>query len=386
MCVCVCVCECVCVCVHVQVHISLSLSLNLCVCVCVCVCACACMRACVCVHVCMRMCVHVHVCVYACQCECVHVCVCLCVCVWYLLHCRLCPSTAWSSLPSVLQLPLSFPGLWLFVCLFPQNVISPMTCQLSLSVICHSVLLIAHLLFFIWAMCPAHFHFAFVTWPTMSVTLLLWCFRFYLLIWCSAFFFPFLIGLFRASWLLHFLKTVFGFCKSSSVRYPGWRQSFFMGRCLSRKIFLYFPKMLPPAFILFKTSYFLFSVTTVCSRNFTVTLAISVSSLFVCHLLHQYLSWTGFLINESWDQPSDFLHSQSLSNWCSKSPVPSAGRPISSADLGSDGLCLSVCMHSFTLLVRYFKRLSELLLLAVWGNKGPPASCCHFLTWRSTCA
>ena len=39
--------------------------------------------------------------------------------------------------------------------------------------ICHPVLLIVHLLSFILAMCPAHFHFALVTYWTVSVTLVL---------------------------------------------------------------------------------------------------------------------------------------------------------------------------------------------------------------------
>ena len=37
--------------------------------------------------------------------------------------------------------------------------------------ICHSVLLIVHLLSFLWVMCPAHFHFILVTYWTASVTL-----------------------------------------------------------------------------------------------------------------------------------------------------------------------------------------------------------------------
>ena len=39
--------------------------------------------------------------------------------------------------------------------------------------ICHSVLLIVHLLSFIWAMCPAHFRFVLVMYWTTSVTLVL---------------------------------------------------------------------------------------------------------------------------------------------------------------------------------------------------------------------
>ena len=39
--------------------------------------------------------------------------------------------------------------------------------------VCHSVLLIVHLLSFIQAMCPTHFHFVLVTYWTMSVTLVL---------------------------------------------------------------------------------------------------------------------------------------------------------------------------------------------------------------------
>ena len=39
--------------------------------------------------------------------------------------------------------------------------------------VCHSVLLIVHLLSFVRAMCPAHFHFVLVTYWTLSVTLVL---------------------------------------------------------------------------------------------------------------------------------------------------------------------------------------------------------------------
>ena len=62
--------------------------------------------------------------------------------------------------------------------LLPHNVISLMTFWSSdwsytLYLTLHSVLLIVHLLSFILAMCPAHFHFVLVMYWTMSVTLVL---------------------------------------------------------------------------------------------------------------------------------------------------------------------------------------------------------------------
>ena len=62
------------------------------------------------------------------------------------------------------------------------------------------------------------------------------------------------------------------------------------GRCLSRKISLYFPQTLHPVFILIKTSCFVpFSIAIVCPRYFLFIFSISVP-FFVCCLLCQYLS------------------------------------------------------------------------------------------------
>ena len=87
---------------------------------------------------------------------------------------RLCPSTAGSSPPPVFHLSLSFAVL----------VHTPPCCPTMSSLqrrvglptdltpsVCHSVFLIVHLLSFIWAMCPAHFHFVLVSYWTMRVIL-----------------------------------------------------------------------------------------------------------------------------------------------------------------------------------------------------------------------
>ena len=80
---------------------------------------------------------------------------------------------------ALLQNPLTFSVLC-YPCpnrsMLPHNVISPTTLWSSTDLtrsICHSVLVIVHLLSFIRAMCPAHFHFALVTYWTLRVTLVL---------------------------------------------------------------------------------------------------------------------------------------------------------------------------------------------------------------------
>ena len=87
-----------------------------------------------------------------------------------LFYSRLCPFTAGSSPP---------PESTNFLCpLLPLSILLPIApqCHLSNDVfslptdltpfICHSVLLIVHLLSCIWATCTAHFHFALVTYWT----------------------------------------------------------------------------------------------------------------------------------------------------------------------------------------------------------------------------
>ena len=107
---------------------------------------------------------------------------------------------------------------------------------------CHSVLLIVHLLSFIRAMCPAHFHFVLVTYWTMSVTLVL-CLMAVLRI--LSFSLTLSILLFIARWL------VSSFFTNAFVRDHVWhpyviagkthwlKTSLFrlIGRCMSRKIF-----------------------------------------------------------------------------------------------------------------------------------------------------
>ena len=113
--------------------------------------------------------------------------------------------------------------------------------------VCHSVLLIVHLLSFIRAICPAHFHFVLATYWTMSVTLVL-----HLIMVLHILSFSLTLGilLFKARWL------VSSFFTNAFVRDHVWRpyviagkthrlKTFLcrlMGRCLSRKISLYFPK------------------------------------------------------------------------------------------------------------------------------------------------
>ena len=99
------------------------------------------------------------------------------VCIHVLSCWRLCPPTAGSSpspessnvFCSLLSLPMSFP--------VAHNVISQTTFRYIPNgltpFIFYSVLLMVHLLSFIRAMFPAHFHFSFVTCSAVSVTLVL---------------------------------------------------------------------------------------------------------------------------------------------------------------------------------------------------------------------
>ena len=85
----------------------------------------------------------------------------------------LCPSTAGSSPPPVFHLSLSFAILIHAAPYCPT--MSSLQRRFGLPTdltpsVCHSVLPIVHLLSFIRAMCPAHFHFVLVTYWTMSVT------------------------------------------------------------------------------------------------------------------------------------------------------------------------------------------------------------------------
>ena len=117
--------------------------------------------------------------------------------------------------------------------------------------ICHSVLLIVHLL----SSRQAHFHFALVTHWTMYVTLVL-CLK------ILSVNFTFSICLSMARWVVSsFFTNAF---VRNHVWHPcviagktHWLATFLfrlMGRFLSRKISLYFPKTLHPAFILIETS------------------------------------------------------------------------------------------------------------------------------------
>ena len=93
-----------------------------------------------------------------------------------LFYSRLCPSTAGSSPPpesSIFLCPLLSLSIMLLVA--PQCHLSNdvLVFRLILHPLSATVLLIVHLLSYIRAMCPVHFHFVLVTYWTMSVTLVL---------------------------------------------------------------------------------------------------------------------------------------------------------------------------------------------------------------------
>ena len=138
--------------------------------------------------------------------------------------------------------------------------------------VCHSVLLMFYLLSFIRAMCPAHFHFVLVTYWAVSVTLVL-CLMVVLRILSSSLTLSILLSI--ARWLVsNFFTNAF---VRGHVWHPyviagktHWLKTFLfklIGRCLSRKISLYFPKTLHPDFILIETCCFvLFSIAIVYPR------------------------------------------------------------------------------------------------------------------------
>ena len=207
-----------------------------------------------------------------------------------LFYSRLCPSTARSSPP---------PKASNFLCpLLSLSIPLPVVpqCHLSNGVlvfqpmffICHSVLLIVHLLSFIRVMCPAHFHFALVKYRTMSVTLvfcLMMLLRFFRLVWHLAFYFPWLVCLFHVCSLMLLQEAMSGIHMSLLVRV--WLKAFHFRlsrRCLSRKISVYFTKTLHPACILIETSCLVpFFIATVCSR-YVQLVTFSISILSTCTL------------------------------------------------------------------------------------------------------
>ena len=220
-------------------------------------------------------------------------------------------STAGSSPPSVFHLSLSLAILvhTTFCCptmsSLQQHIGLPADLMPN---ICHSVLVMVHLLSFIWVMCPAHSYFAIVTYWTMSVTLVL-CLMIVLQI--LSFGVTFSIFLSMAGWLVssfftnafmrdhvwhpyviagksHWLKTflllhsiyisenchflvrflrMWPFFKPA-IEVVTFHLSFkHVGSCLSRKISLYFPEILHHAFILIETSCpVLFPTAIVCPR------------------------------------------------------------------------------------------------------------------------
>ena len=95
--------------------------------------------------------------------------------------------------------------------------------------ICHTVLLIVHLLIFIRSMCPAHFDFIFVMYWTMSVTLvlcLMMALRILSLSSHQAFSFAWLVGLFQVSLLMLLRETIFEIHISLLERH--WLRPFFL--------------------------------------------------------------------------------------------------------------------------------------------------------------
>ena len=138
--------------------------------------------------------------------------------------------------------------------------------------ICHSVLLVVHLLSFRRATCPAHFPFR-IGYALNYVTVVL-CLM--MVLRTPSFSLTLSIFLSIARWLVSsFLINAF---VRDHVWHPyiiagktHWLKTFLFrltGRCLSRKISLYFPKTLHPHFILIETSCFaLFSIAIVCPRH-----------------------------------------------------------------------------------------------------------------------
>ena len=153
--------------------------------------------------------------------------------------------------------------------------------------ICNSVILavIVHLLSFIWAMCTSHFHFTMATCWTMSVTLVP-CLMMALQILSFSLALSFFLSMARSLVLSFFTHAFVGDyvwhpCAIAGKTY--WFKAFLfrlMGRCMSRKISLYFPKALQHAFILIKTSCLvLFSIAI--PRYLLIVTSISVPSVCV---------------------------------------------------------------------------------------------------------
>ena len=123
--------------------------------------------------------------------------------------------------------------------LLPHSVISPTTFGLPTDLtpsVCHSVLLIVHLLSFIRVMCPAHFHFVLVTYWTMSSTLVL-CLMMVLRILSFSLTLSILLSI--ARWL------VSSFFSNAFVRDHVWHQYVIAGKTHQLKTFcfLLFPSL-----------------------------------------------------------------------------------------------------------------------------------------------
>ena len=118
--------------------------------------------------------------------------------------------------------------------------------------------------------CPAHFHFVLVTYWTMSVTLVL-C----LMMVLQSLSFSLTLSIFLS--MAHWLVSSF-FTNALVASICHFR---LMGRCLCRKISLYFLKTLHPTFILIETSCFvLISIAIVCPRYLQLVIfSISVPSI-----------------------------------------------------------------------------------------------------------
>ena len=156
--------------------------------------------------------------------------------------------------------------------------------------VCHFVFLIVHLLPFIWVMCPAHFHFILVLYWTMSIALAL---HRMMVLQILSFSLTCSIVLSMAHLLV---SSFFSIGSSAFVRdhlwqpyviagKTHWLKTFLfrlMGRCLSRKISLYFPKTLHPTFFLIETSCLvLFSRCYCLSQIFVVTFSVSIPCIYV---------------------------------------------------------------------------------------------------------
>ena len=118
----------------------------------------------------------------------------------------------------------------------------------------------------------------------------------------------------------------------------------FMGRCLARKISLYFPKTLHPAFILMKTSFIvLFSIAFVCPWYlWLVAFSISVLSICTFSVVSVYYLSLIWLFHIYIFRPIFKLSSFTVFNWCSISLTPSVVRTTSLANLLFDSFFPSI--------------------------------------------